>query len=134
MCSDYIPDCNSNINGNSNGNDANNDDKDHQSDVGYRGMDEDEILNREGLTPQQYLEFTERFIPENETTPARNETVMTMQRDKCSKFHLCILKAEDTNLRGSITVLLTSCLSCLDFAALLMSRSFTCLVKTKLVK
>ena len=63
MCSDYIPDCNSNINGNSNGNDANNDDKDHQSDVGYRGMDEDEILNREGLTPQQYLEFTERFIP-----------------------------------------------------------------------
>jgi hypothetical protein len=45
------------------------------SDVGYRGMDEDEILNREGLTPQQYLEFTERFIPENETLPAQNDTV-----------------------------------------------------------
>ncbi len=38
-------------------------------------MDKDEIFNREGLTPQQYLEFTERFIPENETT-THNETVM----------------------------------------------------------
>ena len=36
-------------------------------DVGYRGMDEDAILNREGLTPQQYLEFTERFATENDT-------------------------------------------------------------------
>ena len=35
--------------------------------VGYRGMDEDAILNREGLTPQQYLEFTERFVTENDT-------------------------------------------------------------------
>ena len=64
LCSDYIPDC-LNIDNNNN----------HQSDVGYRGMDEDEILNREGLTPQEYLEFTERFIPENETIPVRNETV-----------------------------------------------------------
>jgi hypothetical protein len=38
-------------------------------------MDEDEILNREGLTPQEYLEFTERFVPENETVPAKTETV-----------------------------------------------------------
>lgn len=36
-------------------------------------MDKDEIFNREGLTPQQYLEFTERFIPENETN-SQNET------------------------------------------------------------
>ncbi len=62
LCSDYIPDC------------LNSDD--HQSDVGYRGMDEDDIINREGLTPLEYLEITERFIPDNETVPAvRNETV-----------------------------------------------------------
>ena len=62
LCSDYIPDC------------LNSDD--HQSDVGYRGMDEDDIINREGLTPLEYLEITERFIPDNETVPVvRNETV-----------------------------------------------------------
>ena len=35
---------------------------------GYRGMDEDELFNREGLSPQQYLEFTERERPPNITT------------------------------------------------------------------
>ena len=28
--------------------------------AGYRGIDEDELLNREGLSPREYLEFTER--------------------------------------------------------------------------
>ena len=31
-------------------------------------MDEDELFNREGLSPQQYLEFTERERPPNITT------------------------------------------------------------------
>ena len=29
--------------------------------AGYRGIDEGDILDREGLSPQQYLEFTERL-------------------------------------------------------------------------
>jgi len=35
-------------------------------------MDKDELFNREGLTPQQYLDITERF-PENETN-SQSET------------------------------------------------------------
>jgi len=61
---------------------------------GYRGMDKDEIFNREGLTPQQYLEFTERFIPENETT-THNETVKNSSK-KChsiSTYFLYFLKS-----------------------------------------
>jgi len=30
-----------------------------EGNVGYRGMSEDELLTREGVSPQQYLEFTE---------------------------------------------------------------------------
>ena len=43
---------------------------------------------------------------------------------------------ENTNLRGRITVQLTSCLFCFDSAALfsLISKKFTCLVKSKPVK
>ena len=35
----------------------------------YRNMDEDELYNREGLSPRQYLEFTERERP-----PPQNNT------------------------------------------------------------
>ena len=38
----------------------------------YRGSSEDELLNREGVSPQEYLEFTENFDsvppPENYNT------------------------------------------------------------------
>ena len=53
LCSDYLPDCS----------EPNPLDHRQQSDdfnAGYRGADAGDILDREGLSPQQYLEFTER--------------------------------------------------------------------------
>ena len=41
--------------------------------AGYRGMDEDELLNREGLSPRQYLEFTERERVQNITVEPEPE-------------------------------------------------------------
>jgi len=54
LCRDYMPNCDQPLPG-----------ADQQKDdfnAGYRGMDEDDILDREGLSPQQYLEFTERLV------------------------------------------------------------------------
>ena len=50
-CTAYITDCNEPL-----PSAAVNDD----SRASYRGIDEDELLNREGLSPREYLEFTER--------------------------------------------------------------------------
>ena len=52
ICRDYVPDCDQPLP----------EVRAQQDDfnAGYRGMDEDDILDREGLSPQQYLEFTER--------------------------------------------------------------------------
>lgn len=50
LCKQYVPDCTEPL-------------PQPQKDdsmASYRGMDEDEILNREGLSPREYLEFTER--------------------------------------------------------------------------
>ena len=60
LCKQYVPDCTEPI------------PRPLQDDgmVGYRGMDEDELLNREGLSPQEYLEFTER-----ESLPANRSEV-----------------------------------------------------------
>lgn len=54
LCQQYVPDCTEPL-PRPLGDDSN---------VGYRGMDEDELLNREGLSPREYLEFTERERPE----------------------------------------------------------------------
>ena len=64
LCKQYLPDCSDPI------------PRPLQDDgmVGYRGMDEDELFNREGLSPQEYLEFTER-----ESLPAN--------RSEVSKFY-----------------------------------------------
>ena len=51
QCTAYITDCNEPL-----PSAAINDD----SRASYRGIDEDELLNREGLSPREYLEFTER--------------------------------------------------------------------------
>ena len=51
QCTAYITDCNEPL-----PSAAVNDD----SRASYRGIDEDELLNREGLSPREYLEFTER--------------------------------------------------------------------------
>merc|ERR1719288_496734 len=62
LCKQYVPDCTEPI------------PRPLQDDgmVGYRGMDEDELLNREGLSPREYLEFTER-----ESLPANRSEVLT---------------------------------------------------------
>ena len=51
MCTEYVPDCTAAL-----------PDKveDFQQDA-YQGQNQDDILDREGLSPQQYLEFTERL-------------------------------------------------------------------------
>ena len=46
-------------------------------------------------------------------------TVLT-RYNPCPEVNNLIVQAEGTNLRGSITAWLTSCLFCLDSAALLM--------------
>ena len=51
QCTEYITDCNEPLPAA-----AVND----EGLAGYRGIDEDELLNREGLSPREYLEFTER--------------------------------------------------------------------------
>ena len=63
LCKQYVPDCNEPI------------PRPLQDDglVGYRGMDEDELLNREGLSPREYLEFTER----EQSLPANRSEVLT---------------------------------------------------------
>ena len=46
--------------------------------VGYRGMDENELLNREGLSPRQYLEYTENSErPQNITEPEPEMTFVS---------------------------------------------------------
>ncbi len=54
----------------------------------YRGMDEDELLNREGLTPREYLEFTEneQLIPRQ---PEQNDTVKIIL---CCRCYCCSRK------------------------------------------
>ena len=54
ICRDYVPNCGHPLPA------PKHTAQDDQPNVGYMGMDEDDILDREGLSPQQYLEFTER--------------------------------------------------------------------------
>lgn len=53
LCTDYFPSCSepSPLDSQAQSDDFN---------AGYRGADVSDILDREGLSPQQYLEFTER--------------------------------------------------------------------------
>ena len=52
----------------------------------YRGISEDEILNREGVSPQQYLEFTEVF--ESTTNPPlENDTVKSIDISTISSLN-----------------------------------------------
>jgi len=50
LCTDYLPSCDQALPSSEQQDDFN---------AGYRGIDEGDILDREGLSPQQYLEFTE---------------------------------------------------------------------------
>ena len=64
LCNDFLPDCDRPLpRPPSSGLGLEEDDNGpHQGDdsrASYMGMSEDELLNREGLSPQQYLEFTE---------------------------------------------------------------------------
>ena len=53
LCQDYLPDCSEPT--------ATEYREQHDDfNAGYRGADSSDILDREGLSPQQYLEFTER--------------------------------------------------------------------------
>lgn len=53
LCQDYLPDCSEPT--------ATEFREQHDDfNAGYRGADSSDILDREGLSPQQYLEFTER--------------------------------------------------------------------------
>ena len=53
LCQDYLPDC-------SEPPAAEYREQHDDFNAGYRGADSSDILDREGLSPQQYLEFTER--------------------------------------------------------------------------
>jgi hypothetical protein len=59
LCQHFVPDCTEPLPR------AQQDD----SMVAYRNMDEDELLNREGLSPRQYLEMTEQERPPVDDTP-----------------------------------------------------------------
>ena len=67
LCNDFLPDCDRPLPRKAAARDSGfppdeGDDGPHQDDdsrAGYMGMSEDELLNREGYSPQQYLEFTE---------------------------------------------------------------------------
>jgi len=61
ICRDYVPECDKPLP------EARSAQQDDYM-AGYRGMDEGDILDREGLSPQQYLEFTERERIEAEET------------------------------------------------------------------
>merc|ERR1711892_478652 len=52
LCTEYLPDCTESLPSRVQGDYFN---------AGYIGINEDDILDREGLSPQQYLEFTERL-------------------------------------------------------------------------
>ena len=45
--------------------------------AGYRGMDEDELMTREGLSPREYLEFTEREKVQDLTAPEPEMTFVS---------------------------------------------------------
>ena len=55
LCIAYVPDCDQPLPG------GENQEQKDDFNAGYRGMDEDDLLNREGLSPQAYLEFTEQM-------------------------------------------------------------------------
>ena len=63
LCTDYVPDCDKPLPGSQQKDD---------SLASYRGMSEDELLNREGVSPQEYLEFTERFEEVPPPPPPQN--------------------------------------------------------------
>ena len=45
--------------------------------AGYRGMDEDELMTREGLSPREYLEFTETERVQTLTAPEPEMTFVS---------------------------------------------------------
>ena len=57
LCNSYVPDCDKPL---PRDEDEIRQEQQQDQQAGYRGMSEDELLNREGVTPQEYLEFTER--------------------------------------------------------------------------
>lgn len=57
LCEEYIPPCDRALPHQEQQDDFN---------AGYRGRNEDDLLNSEGVSPQQYLEFTERMVEEEE--------------------------------------------------------------------
>ena len=66
LCNDFLPDCDkplpkppSTRNSEFPPDEGDGPHQDDDSRAGYMGMSEDELLNREGYSPQQYLEFTE---------------------------------------------------------------------------
>ena len=66
MCTDYVPDCTKPL-------PPDPLEKEQQDAMPYQGRNEDDILDREGLSPQQYLEFTERLQgpPKKEEGPSQ---------------------------------------------------------------
>ena len=66
MCTDYVPDCAKPL-------PPDPLEKEQQDALPYQGRNEDDILDREGLSPQQYLEFTERLQgpPKQEVAPSQ---------------------------------------------------------------
>ena len=76
LCSSYIPDCDQPLPGHQR-------EQQDDSQAGYRGISEDELLNREGISPQQYLEFTENVqeIRPNQTVTPFNEEEYTRGSD-----------------------------------------------------
>lgn len=63
LCNDFLPDCDRPLPLTAAARDSELEPEgppqDDDSRAGYMGMSEDELLNREGYSPQQYLEFTE---------------------------------------------------------------------------
>ena len=58
LCNSYVPDCDKAL---PRSEEEIRQEQQSDQQAGYRGMSEDELLNREGVSPQEYLEFTERI-------------------------------------------------------------------------
>ena len=63
----------------------------------YRGISEDELLNREGVSPQEYLEFTENF--DEMPPPPSNDTDYYDGSDTDDQFNYFSVPGEP-GLRG----------------------------------
>ena len=107
LCNDFLPDCDKPLPKPpaSQESELPPDGGPHQDDdsrAGYMGMSEDELLNREGLSPQQYLEFTEaeaRTPPPVQWPPPSTEEPPTEAPEEDDSFNY-VSVAGEPGLRG----------------------------------